>query len=436
MSTSSRAVERQDHAALPGPLPRPPGQRPRPPGHAAAARPGRHRPGDVGHRNDRAGAVGPGQEQRRVGVRRQLGGHGQVGAWTEAAVVAGSAPATPPTAPLAAGSCWSSSRSGQPLHAGQQLGVPGRGPGPAGDQRGVVAGDQHSGPVLGPPGQRPDQGGAALLAGPSGGRGQQGGDHVAGVVGPLDHQEPEAGLGARPRRRGRSSGRRGDRPARPAAARPWRRVRVGTRDGGAGAGRPASSPRPGGGRPRRGEDRGTAETAALLPPPGPVPSPRRKRRVTAMPAEDLVATPLQDLLTRAAAIRDAATGTRITWSPKVFIPLTMLCRDRCGYCTFAKAPARLAVALPDPEAGARHRPGRRRRRVRRGPVHARRAARGALPGGGRVAGRAWLRLHRRLPGGHVPAGGRPRPGCCPTPTPAPCSPTSWPRCGRSAHPRG
>jgi FO synthase len=31
----------------------------------------------------------------------------------------------------------------------------------------------------------------------------------------------------------------------------------------------------------------------------------------------------------------------VTFSPKVFIPLTMLCRDRCGYCTFAKPPARL-----------------------------------------------------------------------------------------------
>ena len=44
----------------------------------------------------------------------------------------------------------------------------------------------------------------------------------------------------------------------------------------------------------------------------------------------------------AAAIRDRQTGTRITYSPKVFIPVTMLCRDRCGYCTFAKAPAHLA----------------------------------------------------------------------------------------------
>jgi FO synthase len=35
-------------------------------------------------------------------------------------------------------------------------------------------------------------------------------------------------------------------------------------------------------------------------------------------------------------------GRRVmTYSPKVFIPLTSLCRDRCGYCTFAKAPHRV-----------------------------------------------------------------------------------------------
>lgn len=33
--------------------------------------------------------------------------------------------------------------------------------------------------------------------------------------------------------------------------------------------------------------------------------------------------------------------TRVTYSPKVFIPLTKLCRDRCGYCTFAEAPHHL-----------------------------------------------------------------------------------------------
>jgi FO synthase len=42
-------------------------------------------------------------------------------------------------------------------------------------------------------------------------------------------------------------------------------------------------------------------------------------------------------------------GTRITFSPKVFIPLTMLCNDRCGYCTFAQPPARLDAPYLTPE---------------------------------------------------------------------------------------
>jgi FO synthase len=52
-------------------------------------------------------------------------------------------------------------------------------------------------------------------------------------------------------------------------------------------------------------------------------------------------TPLQELLRAAAERRSTAHGNRITFSPKVFIPLTELCADRCGYCTFAKPPARL-----------------------------------------------------------------------------------------------
>ena len=57
---------------------------------------------------------------------------------------------------------------------------------------------------------------------------------------------------------------------------------------------------------------------------------------------DLRDLPLPELMARAAAVRDATTGTRITYSPKVFIPLTMLCGDKCGYCTFAQPPARLS----------------------------------------------------------------------------------------------
>ncbi len=63
----------------------------------------------------------------------------------------------------------------------------------------------------------------------------------------------------------------------------------------------------------------------------------------------VLAAPLPELLERAGAIRDAHHGRRITYSPKVFIPLTMLCRDRCGYCTFAQPPARLESPYLSPD---------------------------------------------------------------------------------------
>ncbi len=44
------------------------------------------------------------------------------------------------------------------------------------------------------------------------------------------------------------------------------------------------------------------------------------------------------LLEAAARLRDRSKGKVVTFSPKVFIPLTNLCRDFCGYCTFRKAP--------------------------------------------------------------------------------------------------
>jgi FO synthase len=66
--------------------------------------------------------------------------------------------------------------------------------------------------------------------------------------------------------------------------------------------------------------------------------------------DGLLEAPLPELLERAARIRDAAHGTRVTYSPKVFVPLTMLCRDRCGYCTFAKPPARLEAPYLEVDA--------------------------------------------------------------------------------------
>ena len=63
----------------------------------------------------------------------------------------------------------------------------------------------------------------------------------------------------------------------------------------------------------------------------------------------LADAPLADVMAAARAVRDGVTGRRITFSPKVFIPLTMLCRDKCGYCTFAQPPARLESPYLTPE---------------------------------------------------------------------------------------
>ena len=70
------------------------------------------------------------------------------------------------------------------------------------------------------------------------------------------------------------------------------------------------------------------------------------------PATDhqrLLDEPTSALMAEAAAIRDRVHGTRITFSPKVFIPLTFLCNDTCGYCTFAQPPARVDKPFLDPD---------------------------------------------------------------------------------------
>ena len=48
--------------------------------------------------------------------------------------------------------------------------------------------------------------------------------------------------------------------------------------------------------------------------------------------------PLNELMRAAASLRDDHHGHRVTYSRKVFIPLTHLCRDVCHYCTFATSP--------------------------------------------------------------------------------------------------
>jgi FO synthase len=78
----------------------------------------------------------------------------------------------------------------------------------------------------------------------------------------------------------------------------------------------------------------------------------------------LVEADASDLLAPARALRERGFGRLVTYSPKVFIPLTKLCRDVCHYCTFAAPPRRggrayltadevLDIARAGAEAGCR-----------------------------------------------------------------------------------
>ena len=60
-------------------------------------------------------------------------------------------------------------------------------------------------------------------------------------------------------------------------------------------------------------------------------------------ARELAAADLEDLRREAWARARELFASTVTYSPKVFIPLTKLCRDRCGYCTFAQAPAHVSA---------------------------------------------------------------------------------------------
>src|SRR5229473_7793079 len=66
-----------------------------------------------------------------------------------------------------------------------------------------------------------------------------------------------------------------------------------------------------------------------------------RERLSARDAIALIECPDSDLdimLTAAAEMRDRAKGRDVTYSRKVFLPVTNLCRDRCTYCTFRKDP--------------------------------------------------------------------------------------------------
>ncbi|HEY1331349.1 MAG TPA: bifunctional FO biosynthesis protein CofGH [Actinomycetota bacterium] len=79
---------------------------------------------------------------------------------------------------------------------------------------------------------------------------------------------------------------------------------------------------------------------------------RQGKALTVDEAEALLSArgdALAELLAIASGLRDLGHGRTITYSRKVFVPLTMLCRDHCHYCTFAKPPAKLDAPYLTPE---------------------------------------------------------------------------------------
>jgi len=63
----------------------------------------------------------------------------------------------------------------------------------------------------------------------------------------------------------------------------------------------------------------------------------------------LLNQPLEELLGEAARLRDHGHGRLVSYSRKVFVPLTQLCRNVCHYCTFAKSPGESAKLFLAPE---------------------------------------------------------------------------------------
>ena len=167
-----------------------------------------------------------------------------------------------------------------------------------------------------------------------------------------------------------------------------------------------------------------------------------REMVEFFPASDVVQRMLreidelsvEDLMDRACALWTEGHGNLISFSPKVFIPLTRLCRDVCGYCTFAHSPrqgerafltmdevlviARAGVAVAAPKRCSRS-------ANCRSSVTASRAmnsSASATP----VRSIIWWKPADRCLS---------RPGCCRMSIPASCRPMKWPGCDALALPR-
>jgi 7,8-didemethyl-8-hydroxy-5-deazariboflavin synthase CofG subunit len=66
-------------------------------------------------------------------------------------------------------------------------------------------------------------------------------------------------------------------------------------------------------------------------------------------AQTLDKMPTAEITALASARRDAHWGRRVTYSRKVFVPLTNMCRDTCSYCTFVKHPSDPAAQIMTPD---------------------------------------------------------------------------------------
>ena len=89
-------------------------------------------------------------------------------------------------------------------------------------------------------------------------------------------------------------------------------------------------------RAREGEGEACRRNSTSLP--DSAPSCRRPASLRSLDGRTLLRGAARRPARRGA--RAAAAGRLVTYSPKVFIPLTTLCRDVCGYCTFARPPRR------------------------------------------------------------------------------------------------
>ena len=89
--------------------------------------------------------------------------------------------------------------------------------------------------------------------------------------------------------------------------------------------------------------------AKSAPTPAPIEAAAALAAETDRLAAELERAPLDALLDAARALGREGHGNVISYSRKVFIPLTRLCRDVCGYCTFTKTPRQAGAAYLVPD---------------------------------------------------------------------------------------